>query len=159
MKNFYGEKQDEGRKLKKCMDILCNNKDHNHKNLQFIELYSISLTLQMNTTSVITFYKYRYQVGTGTCPMYKTFCNSLGPAEGPAWVPGLHLPWCAEWEALPRQAQRHVGPGRRAIHHALRPVPLLWQRTTGEGGGRSRAHRLQRNLRHTGDTGEGYQGP
>ena len=54
MKNFYGEKQDEGRKLKKCMDILCNNKDHNHKNLQFIELYSISLTLQMNTTSVIS---------------------------------------------------------------------------------------------------------
>ena len=40
-------------------------------------------------------------------------CNSCLIAHG------------APRQAVPGQAQRHVGPGRGPLHHALRPVPLL----------------------------------
>ncbi len=62
-----------------------------------------------------------------------------GPAEGPARLPRLHLTRRAEREAVPGQAQRHVGAWSRPVHHALRTVPFLRQRSTGSAL-RSRVH-------------------
>lgn len=50
----------------------------------------------------------------------------------PARLSGLHLPGCPKCvapEAVQGEAQRHLGPGRRPLHDALQPVPVLRNET------------------------------
>lgn len=77
------------------------------------------------------------------CPML--LCEGVSDlrdaSKGGSHVGLLHVlqsnqPWCFHLlppcrSAVPWQTQRHVGAGRRALHHALWPVPLLRQHTSG----------------------------